>query len=198
MNNDKLKIGLLGVIALTLIVNTYFLATSGSGGGSYVPGSGSNLNTNIGANMGATDQALTPVPGQNAQQQNANPITPSFDPVADAADNKPTAPPTKMEFGQYKHEFGKIKQNTENTHVFKFRNTGDKPLIISDAKGSCGCTVPEYPKEPIAPGAESEIKVVYKPGKQKGAQTKSVTITANTEPVQTVLTISAEVEEVPE
>ena len=192
MKQDDLKIGLLAVIALTLILNTYFIATSGSNDGSYVPGSG-----NISA--AAANNNITPLPGAtNTPGTKANPITTPFDPVADAAANVPTAPPTKMNFTNYKHDFGNIKQNTENEYIFKFTNNGDKPLIISDAKGSCGCTVPEYPKQPIAPGAESEIKVVYKPGKQKGPNSKTVTITANTEPAQTVLTISAEVEEVPE
>jgi hypothetical protein len=96
------------------------------------------------------------------------------------------------------HDFGKIDQQTENEHIFKFTNTGTEPLIISAAKGSCGCTVPQYPKEPIPPGEEGEIKVVYKPGKQKNKQTKRVTVTANTEPEQTVLKITAEVQELPE
>jgi len=92
------------------------------------------------------------------------------------------------------HDFGSIQQDTENEHVFSFTNTGNEPLIIEKAKGSCGCTVPEYPKEPIPPGESSEIRVVYKPGKQKNNQTKKVTVTANTDPVQTVLTIKANVE----
>ena len=83
---------------------------------------------------------------------------------------------------------------SENKYVFKFVNTGKEPLMISDAKGSCGCTVPEYPKEPIAPGATGEIKVVYKPGAQQGSQTKTVTVTANTDPPQTLLNISADVQ----
>ena len=68
-------------------------------------------------------------------------------------------------------------------------------MIIQDAKGSCGCTVPKYPKNPVAPGETGEIEVVYKPGTQKGNQMKTVTLVANTEPSQTVLKISASVEE---
>ena len=83
-------------------------------------------------------------------------------------------------------------------NIFEFTNTGNEPLIIQDAKGSCGCTVPKYPKEPIAPGATGEIEVEYKPGTQKGNQTKAVTLTANTQPEQTVLQITAMVEEVEE
>jgi len=60
--------------------------------------------------------------------------------------------------------------------------------------GSCGCTVPDYPKHPIAPGESGELKIEYKPGKQEGKQNKTVTVTANTEPSQTVLRISADVQ----
>ncbi|HRN42636.1 MAG TPA: DUF1573 domain-containing protein, partial [Vicingus sp.] len=72
-------------------------------------------------------------------------------------------------------------------------NTGSEPLIIENASGSCGCTVPTFPKEPIAPGKTGEIEVVYSPGTQQGAQTKTVTITANTEPITTTLNITANV-----
>ena len=75
----------------------------------------------------------------------------------------PTTPPapkrlsenrakTSMDFTEVKHDFGTIKQDSKNTKVFKFTNTGNEPLIIEDAKGTCGCTVPTYPKEPIKPG----------------------------------------------
>lgn len=107
-----------------------------------------------------------------------------------------TNPPTKMAFAETNHDFGTIQQDTKNTKIFSFTNTGDKPLLIETARGSCGCTVPNYPKQPIPPGETGEIEVVYSPGKQKGMQSKSVTIIANTEPRTTVLQISANVEEV--
>jgi len=66
-------------------------------------------------------------------------------------------------------------------------------LLITSAVGSCGCTVPNYPKDPIAPGKSATIDVEYKPGLQKDAQEKKVTVTANTEPSQTILTIKANV-----
>jgi hypothetical protein len=77
--------------------------------------------------------------------------------------------------------------------TFKFKNTGDKPLIISNAQGSCGCTVPDYPKEPVAPGASAEIKVKFNSKGKKGQETKFVTLTANTDPAETRLTIKANV-----
>src|SRR5690606_332492 len=101
---------------------------------------------------------------------------------------------TSIQFAENSHDFGKIKQDSKHTKVFKFTNTGKEPLIIENATGSCGCTVPDYPKEPIKPGATGEIVVEYSPGKQQGAQTKTVTITANTDPIVTTLNISADVE----
>jgi hypothetical protein len=60
-----------------------------------------------------------------------------------------------------KHDFGKIKQGVPVTTYFEITNTGDKPLVIENAWGSCGCTTPEVPKEPIAPGASTKLKVAY-------------------------------------
>jgi len=76
------------------------------------------------------------------------------------------------------HDFGKIKQYGNATTEFVFTNTGNAPLIISNAKGSCGCTVPTWPREPIAPGASAVIKVKYD-SKRVGPINKSVTITSN-------------------
>ena len=123
--------------------------------------------------------------------------TNDFDPLASQKENQvASGPKTVMTFDEYVHDFGKVMQDSENSYTFKFTNTGSEPLVIEKAKGSCGCTVPTYPKEPIPPGGIGEIGVVYKPGKQKNNQTKKVTITANTDPVQTILTIKANVEEI--
>ncbi len=116
-----------------------------------------------------------------------------YDPLQFYRDTVERGPATQVQFEAMEHDFGQIYQDSENPHVFRFKNTGDIPLIITGATGSCGCTVPYYSKEPILPGAESEIHIEYKPGRQEGQQRKTVTITANTEPVQTVLMISAEV-----
>ncbi len=105
-------------------------------------------------------------------------------------------PATQLAWAETAHDFGTIKQQTENTHVFSFTNSGENPLIIQNAEGSCGCTVPEYPKEPIAPGETGEIIVKYSPGYQIGQQNKTVSITANTNPPISTLNISALVEEV--
>ena len=116
--------------------------------------------------------------------------------AADANAVDPNVPKTTMEFADMTHDFGTIDEGDKVEHIFKFKNSGDEPLIINSAKGSCGCTVPEYPKDPIAPGKTGEIKVTYKPGKQKGVQTKTVTIIGNTNPSTTQIRIKADVQEV--
>jgi hypothetical protein len=84
----------------------------------------------------------------------------------------------KIEFSKETHDYGTVKYGGDGTCTFDFTNTGTEPLIISNAKGSCGCTVPDWPKEPIAPGATGTIKVSYDT-KRPGAISKSVTITSN-------------------
>ena len=85
------------------------------------------------------------------------------------------------------HDFGTFEQHGNGLYEFKFTNTGDAPLIISNSKGSCGCTVPIWPKAPIAPGASEVIKVKYDT-KRIGAFNKSVTITSNakTDPTKVI------------
>ena len=104
----------------------------------------------------------------------------------------------KIEFNKETHDYGNIKYDGEPYCTFEFKNTGDEPLIISNAKGSCGCTVPEWPKEPIAPGAKGTIRVKYDT-KRPGAINKSVTITSNAinEPNK-VIRIKGEVGPAPE
>ncbi|MBA5628472.1 DUF1573 domain-containing protein [Moheibacter lacus] len=85
-----------------------------------------------------------------------------------------------LTFESETYDFGNLPAAAKVDHYFKFTNTGKSPLIIKDAKGSCGCTVPEFPKEPIAPGATDSIKITYDAGSQKGRQQKTVTLTTNT------------------
>lgn len=177
---DTIKIVLLAIIAGTLIIQTI--------------GQRSAPENAMAANASS---AMPARPSMDATPKLVPPPKNTFDPTAPPSPtNMPTVsgPKTGIQFPVVAHDFGKVKQNTENNYVFKFTNTGKEPLLISDAKGSCGCTVPEYPKEPIAPGKTGEIKVVYKPGGQQGNQNKTVTVTANTDPPQTLLNISADVQ----
>jgi len=83
-------------------------------------------------------------------------------------------------------DYGTIAHNADGKREFVFTNNGNKPLIITNATGSCGCTVPTYPKEPIAPGAKAVIGVKYATDRV-GAFTKTVTLTTNaTEPTKTL------------
>ncbi len=75
-------------------------------------------------------------------------------------------------------DYGTIDQGGEPLRLAKFKNTGSEPLIISGAKGSCGCTVPNWPKEPIMPGESSVIEIRYDT-KRVGAINKTVTVTSN-------------------
>ncbi len=177
---ETIKIALLALIAGTLI----YMAASGTGP------------TPAGDAPGVAMTSATPGPKPNTLTPPV-PDAQTFDPMAQQAqaaiDNRPK---TTMAFANSAHDFGTVKQDSENKYVFTFTNTGKEPLLIESATGSCGCTVPEYPKEPIAPGATGQIKVEYKPGKQEGQQTKTVTVVANTEPKQTQLTIKAMVQKV--
>jgi hypothetical protein len=98
-----------------------------------------------------------------------------------------------FKFEQKEFDFGTVKEGQVVEHVFKFTNTGSAPLVIQNAVGSCGCTVPEWPKEPIAPNAAGEIKVKFDSRGKVGANNKTVTITANTGSEPTVLTLKGTV-----
>ncbi len=99
----------------------------------------------------------------------------------------------QFEFATEEHDFGKLGQGEKVSYTFKFKNVGKSDLIISDAKATCGCTVADYPKVPIKPGAESSIVITFNTEGKKGIQNKSVTLVANTQPNTKVLTIKAEI-----
>ena len=86
-----------------------------------------------------------------------------------------------MSFDRTVHDFGTIKEGQTVQTTFKFTNTGGVPLLIVDARGSCGCTVPSYPKNtPIAPGASGDMVVSFDSSNKPNLQQKTVTISANT------------------
>ncbi|WP_425236268.1 DUF1573 domain-containing protein [Ulvibacterium sp.] len=113
------------------------------------------------------------------------------DKVAQAAERDEAAKKLPvMAFEKSEHDFGTIEQGTPQETVFKFTNTGDAPLIITDAKSSCGCTVPNPPKDPIAPGETGELLVKFN-GSGQNQVTKTITVTANTEKGSELLRIKA-------
>ena len=94
------------------------------------------------------------------------------------ADAEPAAEGPTMTFEKMVCDYGEIEQNSERDRFVKFTNTGTEPLVITNARGSCGCTVPVWPKEPIMPGEESEIKISYATNRL-GKINKTVTISTN-------------------
>ncbi len=98
----------------------------------------------------------------------------------------------EMTFKAETIDYGTIAKNSDGKRDFVFTNTGNTPLIITSAQGSCGCTVPTYPKEPIAPGATAKISVKYATDRV-GAFSKTVTLTTNAVKPSTVLTIKGNV-----
>jgi hypothetical protein len=119
------------------------------------------------------DKAGNPAESQNTQKDN------------------PSAP--EISFENEIYDYGTIKQGANGGCEFKFKNTGKDPLVISNARGSCGCTVPTWPKEPIMKGQTGVIKVHYDTHRV-GAFTKTVTINSNAKSDTKVLTIKGTVE----
>jgi hypothetical protein len=119
-----------------------------------------------------TDVVNNPATAENADGVNGDVAVPEFT------------------FEKEVHDFGTIVQGEKVAYSFKFKNTGKGDLIITSAKGSCGCTIPEYPQEPIAPGAEGVIDVVFNSDGKEGQQNKKVTIIANTVPNTKVLAVN--------
>jgi len=107
-------------------------------------------------------------------------------------------PTTTISFESQDFNWGEMEAGEKVQNVFNFVNDGDHPLVISNAKGSCGCTVPSWPKEPIMPGESAEILVQFDSKNKKGLQSKRVTISANTEPAMTYLTLNGTVLKVEE
>lgn len=93
------------------------------------------------------------------------------------------------------HDFGVIKEaDGKVSHTFKISNTGDKPLVITRVIASCGCTTPEWPKEPIAPGKTGEIKVTFDPAGRPGPFTKTISIYSNGKKGSFIMNIRGEVD----
>lgn len=102
-------------------------------------------------------------------------------------------PLTTIQFEEENHTFGKIIEGNIAEHVFKFKNSGDNPLIIKNVKASCGCTTPDWSKDPVAPGGEGYIKVSFDSNGKVGTQNKSVTVELNTAEKVRTLSFTGEV-----
>ncbi|MFM1745856.1 MAG: hypothetical protein RLZZ630_1793 [Bacteroidota bacterium] len=98
-----------------------------------------------------------------------------------------------IEFPEIRFDFGTINSGEKVKHVFRFKNTGDADLVLSQVKASCGCTTPTYTTDPVAPGEEGEITVEFNSEGISGQVAKDITVLANTTPTTSVLTLSGEV-----
>ncbi len=99
----------------------------------------------------------------------------------------------KMEFESISYHYGEVEEGDVIEHTFSFTNTGNAPLIISNAKSTCGCTVPEWPKAPISVGESGAIKVKFNTANKFDRQVKPIFITANTHPAETKLLLAGTV-----
>ena len=117
-------------------------------------------------------------------------------PIQDAVQTPtiPAGPTTVMTFAEDRFNFGTVTDGEKVSHTYTFTNTGDEPLILSNARGSCGCTVPKWPRQPIQPGESSEITVEFNTKNKKGQRSQKVTITANTNPPETFIYLDGTVE----
>lgn len=111
-----------------------------------------------------------------------------------ASDTSKKIASTSMVFVESVHDFGKIKEGIIVEYDFKFKNTGKYPLVISDAKASCGCTIPEWTKDPVLPNEEGKLKVKYNSAGKEGKIHKTISVYANTNPELTTIDINVEVE----
>lgn len=127
--------------------------------------------------------------GGNTEKKEA-PATAVEASSAKAVSNAPV-----MTFDKTIHDFGAIQEGERVETLFTFTNTGKSDLVISDARGSCGCTVPEYPKNTsIAPGATGQIRVSFDSSNKPNLQQKTVTISANTDSGRETIRIKAMVQ----
>lgn len=124
----------------------------------------------------------------------AAPVQATSQDAAAGTDATTAANAPVMTFEETNWDFGTIQDGDVVKHTYTFTNTGKSPLIIQNATAQCGCTVPQWPREPIAPGQKGEIQVEFNSRGKAGVQSKSVTITANTEPANTMVMLKGVVE----
>lgn len=120
------------------------------------------------------------------EQQGKQPVGQTIIPGADSTG-------AVLEVKNDSYDFGEVKEGEKVEHEFTFTNTGNEPLIISKVHASCGCTTPEYSKNPIAPGEVGKVKVVFNSDGQMGKQHKVITVTSNAISPNTLLHLRGEV-----
>ena len=98
-----------------------------------------------------------------------------------------------IKFKSESHDFGKIEEGVQATHTFEFTNTGTAPVVISNAQASCGCTTPDWTKEPVMPGKTGKVTASFNSQGRPNNFSKTVTVISNSETPQIVLTIKGDV-----
>jgi hypothetical protein len=137
----------------------------------------------------ATLEGKKPLDNRAAGVTPVGQATPGIQPAA--AEPKPEGPLPILAFETTDHDFGTIKEGQVVEYTYSFKNTGEAPLIIQGAQGSCGCTVPEWSKEPIPVGGTGFVKAKFDSNGKPNIQNKTVTVTANTYPKSTTLRFKA-------
>lgn len=108
-------------------------------------------------------------------------------------DSLPIRPKTTIAYDSAFYDFGTVKQGVMVKRTFRFANTGTDSLRITDVKTTCGCTVPEWPRQPVAPGGTGEIKVEFNTADKSGRQLRILRVVANTDPAETILQMGGEI-----
>ncbi|WP_236675986.1 DUF1573 domain-containing protein [Chryseolinea lacunae] len=137
------------------------------------------------------ESRLAELEGKKSATPTVTPGVSTPAPTSPAPEAKPEGPLPTMEFKTMDHDFGTINEGDVVEYTYAFKNTGAAPLIIQGAQGSCGCTVPDWTKDPIPVGGTGFVKAKFDSNGKAQIQNKTVTVTANTWPKQTVLRFKA-------
>jgi len=108
-------------------------------------------------------------------------------------DSMPARPVTSIAIDSSFFDFGTVKQGVMVKRTFQFTNTGADSLVITDVKTTCGCTVPDWPKQPVPPGGKGEIKVEFNTANKAGRQLRILRVVANTNPAESLLQMGGEI-----
>jgi hypothetical protein len=133
-----------------------------------------------------------------AKPADAAPITPAETTAPAATETKPEGPIPAFKFERTEYDFGSIREGEKVAYTYKFTNTGDAPLIVQSVQPSCGCTAPDWSKEPIPVNGTGFVKVEFDSNGKVGIQNKVVTVNANTWPKSLILRFKAQVNPKPE
>lgn len=139
------------------------------------------------------ENRVSDLEGDGSQASLGTTQTAAYDEESAEASSENAAGAPKFEFEETTHDFGTITEGEVAEHVFTFTNVGEAPLVIQSTSASCGCTTPSYSREPVAPGETGEVQVKFNSQNRPGAQNKTITITANTDPSVTRLFIKTNV-----